>query len=288
MQKKWLPFARMVGQASAEPVLEALGGSKLVDKGNALRGQILRDQRRFQRGNLLSFRAALEREVGSLSGDINLAFANATRDGVAKKQLIADLVSADKAEMVQLAKSHKRMDAAARDVQRIEEDLSNLGRRAKKTRTKLNAQLRVAKTELKNAKSSVRNVRGFYARFDNRVQGRARDTIRREVQEAQFNTYRQAGFDKFEWIAVNGSDACPSCQGLHGEVKTAAQWQAHGGPGAADTFCGTSCMCSIVPTAYSTTTPGLDDPIRLNNKDRLMADEEFRRLEQMPPLARTP
>ena len=283
LQRKWLPFARMVGQASAEPILKELGGTKLVDKGNTLRGRILNDQQRFQRGNLLSFREALNREVGTLSGDINLAFANATRDKVLKKQLIADLVAADRDELAQLAKAHKRLDAATEQVQRAEESLSKLGKRAKKGRRRANAQLKAAKSEVTKAKQSIRQTRGFYARFETRVQGRARDSIRREAQTAQFNTFRNAGFDTFTWIAVNAGDACPSCQGLHGETKTAAQWQAHGGPGAADTFCGTACMCVLSPEAHTENQPSLEDPIRLNAEDRLIANEEAQRLAQLAP-----
>jgi hypothetical protein len=285
VERKWLPYARATGQASAEPVLKALGGSKLVDKGNALRGAILGGQKRYSKANVLAIRAELKREGATLTGEIEAAFARAHRDGVSRKQLIQDLVESHKGEMEQLAKATTRAEKASRQVQTVEEDLSKLGRRAKKRRRALNKDLKDAKAELRKAKRSISSTKDFFARFATRAQGHVRDGIRREVQTAQFNTFRQAGYETFTWVAVNAGDACPSCQALHYTTKKAAEWQASGGPGAADTFCGSACMCMLTPAEYTTDNASLKDPIRVGPKERLERLEEAHRLDVVAPRA---
>ena len=85
MARKYMPFANAVGRSSAEPVLRALGGTQLVDKGNAVRGVVLRQLKLRSSRTLLAFRAELKREVGALSGEVEASFARALRDGRAKK-----------------------------------------------------------------------------------------------------------------------------------------------------------------------------------------------------------
>ena len=258
--REFYPYARAVGKASAEPLLNALGGTKLVDKGNVLRGRILAAQRRFQKGNMLTFRAELRKELGTLGGDVEAAFARAFRDGKSRQQLIADLVQSDHDELVQLAKARKRVEAGQKGVASAERRLARSGKRSIRKNRRL---LREAADELKKAKRSVRAGKSFYARFETRVQGHVRDGIRREVQESQFSAYRAAGIATFTWVAVNGSDACPSCQGLHGTTKPAGEWRGQG-PGEADTFCGTACQCHLAPAGYVAGNASLVGPVNPN------------------------
>jgi len=257
--KQYYPYARAIGRASAEPVLKSLGGSKLVEKGNRLRGRILTAQKRFQKGNLLALRAELGRELGGLSGEVEAVFAKGYRDGVARKQLIGDLIQADRAELKQLAKARTRVGQAGKGVAAAEKRLATAGKRSRRKYTR---QLKQAKDELRKAKTSVRATKSFYARFETKVQADVRDGIRREAQESQFSAFRQAGYATFMWVAVNGSDACPSCTALHGTTKTWNEWKGQG-PGEGATYCGAACMCQLTPQEYTKNNPGLARPIRV-------------------------
>ena len=257
MAKQYLPYAQAIGKASAEPVLKALGGSELVAKGNKIRGAILQGLKQHHRGNLMAFRAELVREAGQLSGDVEVAFAKALRDGRAHKQLVTDLLTADRAEMKAIAEARKQVEAAAETLGKKEAALARAGKRTRPRRLRA---VREARKKLGAAKRAARARESFLARFENRVQGAARDAVRREAQRAQTDTYRQAGYSAFTWISVNGSDSCPTCQSRHGETRTWAAWRGDG-PGDGSTECGDSCQCQLVPDDYSAGNESLTAPV---------------------------
>lgn len=259
VSRKYFPAAHRIGAASAKPVLEALAGRWLAEKGVAGRGKVLAGLKRHTRLNLRALQAALKGEGAKFSAEVEAAFLRAQRDGIARGQLVADLVKADKAELKSLAEAYKRLDDTAGEVAGAEK---RLARAPKGQRGKPAAQLREAKKELRKAKASARGRKGFLARFETYTQARVRDAVRREVQEAQFAEFRKQGHATFTWVAVNGADACPSCVSRHGQTATAGDWRGRG-PGEGDTVCGAACMCQLVPAAYTEGNPALAEPIRV-------------------------
>ena len=123
LARKYFPQARQVGIESARPVAEALQGRRLTDRELRLRGQIRRRLELESRLNLRAFEAALEAEVESMPPQIRAAFLRARRDGLARRQLIRDLVQADQAELQSLAQAYKRLDAAEERLARAERRL---------------------------------------------------------------------------------------------------------------------------------------------------------------------
>lgn len=245
LARKYLPYAKLVGQQSAAPVLRRLGGTKLVDKGSKLRGPVLDWLNRYHKANLGAFRAELAKELGTLSGEVEAAFARAARDGVARKQLVTDLVQSHQDELKRLATVRKEIRKASADYRKA---------------TKANRGVGKARTNLRKAKAKLRTSKDFYARFETRVHGHARDAVRREAQRAQLATYRQAGFKgNYTWVAVNGPDACPSCTDLHGTTLPLSEWAGQM-PGDGHTFCGDSCQCQLVPASFAE--EAVEGPIR--------------------------
>lgn len=261
LAKKYFPLAQEVGRTSAQPILDALGGRRLVDKGLSRRGPIFRQFQRYHRLNVKALAAQLRKECGTLSGEIEAAFARAQRDGIARKSLIDDLVKADKGEL-------KRLRIVRREIRDASEGLKQATRKAstagKRQRPKAKRALREAKKKLTKAKGKVGRAKTFYARFETRVQGHARDAIRREAQRAQFTAFKQAGYKTYTWIAVNGADACPDCKARHGKSYSRAEWQRQGMPGEGATVCGSSCMCQLVPKEYTEGNRSLTQPLNVD------------------------
>lgn len=261
LAKKYLPYARAVGRSSASPILAAIP-DRLIDKSSATRRAAMQYLKRYQKANLLAFRAELAKELGTLSGEVEAAFARGYRDGVARKQIIADLVSADRAELKQLAKVRKEIAKASEAVRAAEAKAAKAGKR---TVRKARRKVREARKELTKAKAKIRTTKSFYARFETNVQAHARDTIRREAQRAQEAAFREQGFtgtSTYIWVAVNGSDACPQCSSLHGASKKLSDW-AGSKPGDGQTYCGSACMCQLIPDAYKEGAPIPDQPLRM-------------------------
>ena len=258
--KDFLPYAEKVGKASAKPILDAMGGKALTEAGSALRGPVLREFQRYSKGNLLSFRAALDKEAQGLSGEIEAAFARAYRDKVARSQLIGDLVAADRAELEAIAKARVRMDEAA---ERIADAEKRLGRDSRRGLKDARADLAKGRKDYRQAKAAATHPRTFFARFEKAVQGHNRDAIRRECQRAQFSAFQQATATvTFVWVTVNGSDSCPSCIDRHGMELTEAKWRQEGMPGDGHTYCLESCMCQLVPAGYAVGNSKLAEPVR--------------------------
>lgn len=257
---RWLPEADRIGLQSARPVLGRLGGERLLAKASRPRGQYLARLRRYRGDNLRVFAADLRGACDGLSAEVEAAFMRARRDGVARKQLIEDLTKSHKAEMKRLREVRAEIRGAAKDLQGAE---GRLAKASKRTRRRARRQMREAREGLRKAKAKVARTKDWYGRFETAVQGRARDAIRRECQEAQFSAFQQAGYKTFTWIAVNGTGACPSCTSLHGKTQPQSQWRG-AGPGEADTYCGSACMCQLVPQEYTKGNEGLARPIQVS------------------------
>lgn len=248
LAKKYFPLAQKVGVESAAPILDGLGGSQLVEKGNVLRGRVLRGFKQYHQANIRTFETELAQEIGTLRGEVRSAFARARRDGATRKQLVRDLLDADKSELKRLAEVRREIQAKGKAV-------------AKAEATGTKPQIRKARRELAKAKAKIRTTKSFYARFETRVQGRARDAVRREAQRAQYHAFKQAGFTgTYTWVAVNGSDACPSCEALHGTNGLERTWRGRM-PGDGHTYCGASCQCQLVPDEYVAGRDSLSQPI---------------------------
>ena len=262
MTQDFLPDAQRVAKASAEPILDRLGGTKLVDKANVLRGDVLQKMNLYHKRNLMAFHSELRMETQGLSGEIEAAFARAYRDGKPRKQLVTDLVQSHKDEM-------ERIRVARGEIQDAGEKLADaegrLAKASKRKMTRARREVRDARKALTKTKAKIRTSKDFFARFETKVQGHARDAIRREAEGAQTAYFKQAGYKTFTWIAVNGGEACPECEARHGKTYSEAHARSDG-PGAGGTFCGQSCMCFLVPEKYHKTAKGIEKPLRAPRK----------------------
>jgi len=259
--KRDLPYAQATGKASAKPILDALGGKRLTDKGMRLRGRVLREFNVYHKRNIMAFRAELVKELGTLSSEVEAAFAKGFRDGIARQQLIRDLLEADKAELKQIGVVRKRIKEATK---RLEKATKRASKASKRQMARAKRALREAKKRVTKARAQLRATKSFYARFETKIQGHARDAIRRECQRAQEAVFRQAGYTKvaeYTWIAVNGTDACPSCKARHGRTMSLNDWEGEGKPGDGHTLCGDACMCQLVPAAYTEQASGIEQPL---------------------------
>ncbi|MCE5277188.1 MAG: hypothetical protein ABFD92_16795 [Planctomycetaceae bacterium] len=232
MAKEYLPQARAIGRKAAEPVLKA-EGLTIAE----LRGGIRQQDERYAKSNLASFYASLKRETGGLSNDINVAFVEALRDGRSRKELVEALVSADRSELISIRQGRLQQQKASRVLRRAEERASRTGNYDV---------VDAAREKLNRIKGNVKARKSFLARFETRVQAQARDHIRRQAEHSQTMAFRQGGYDTFTWIAVNASGACPSCQARHGKQVKAEEYASES-PGNAETYCGSACMCVLVP-----------------------------------------
>ena len=257
--RKYFPLARDAGVESANPILERLGDAKLTTKGQFRRGPILRGLRQDQRRNLEHLRAVLKRETGTLKAEIEVAFARAQRDGVARKNLVRALVEADKGEMKRIATVREEI---ARTGNRLEAAERRLGKASNRKQRRARRDLKQAKAAYRKANAKMRTAKTFFARFETKVQGEIRDATRREMQEAQYAAFRERGYRTFTWVAVNGTDACPDCSGRHGITQSEREWKRQGMPGDGATVCGASCMCMMVPAEYVKGNPSLATPLK--------------------------
>jgi hypothetical protein len=236
VSRQHIPYAAQIGRAAARPILSAMGGQDAVRLGNRFRGPVLRNFERYTRRNLAVFQAELIREVGYLEADINAAFARASRDGIARQQVIADLLAADREELEQLANLQRRLRRARQAYAQAEA-------------TGTPAEIRAARREVSNIVSQRNRTAGFLPRFAVKVAAHNRDAIRREAQRAQYSSFRAAGYTgTFVWVTVNGSESCPSCIDLHGTESN--NWAGRM-PGDGHTFCKDACMCQLVPIEYT-------------------------------------
>jgi len=261
VRRDWLPQAREIGTASARPVLDAMRGVPMAKKGRPLRGKALQRFGAYSRKNSRALYAALDKEFDTLSGDIRAAFFRADRDGVARKKLIDALVGADRGELARIEAVRAEISKRGTQLQRAER---RLARASPKQQARARRALKRAQQLRKKAKGKIRTAKTFYARFETAVQGEVRDSIRRECQKAQFESFRQEVGDNatFSWVTVNGVDACPSCDDRHGVTQSAADWRGDG-PGEGGTYCGDACMCQLVPESYAASNQGLKEPVKV-------------------------
>tara|TARA_Y100001937_G_C7071904_1_gene308815 strand:- start:181 stop:663 length:483 start_codon:yes stop_codon:yes gene_type:complete len=68
---------------------------------------------------------------------------------------------------------------------------------------------------------------------------------------ASMATYEQAGVQEFQWIVVNGKNACPDCIPRDGRVESMEFWTAIGTPGSGWSVCREHCNCELAPVDYS-------------------------------------
>lgn len=256
--KDYYPLAVKVGHTAAMPILEGIG-PEFLRKGSTVRGEVLKRLRRKSRVNLLVLRQELQAAAGELKGATQVAFAKAYQNGVAKRQLIKDLVAADKESLAALADARAKVDTASLRYARAEKALSKRPRS-----TRLRQRAVEARKNLKRAKANAGRRKDFLGRFETKVQGHVRDGMRRQAGDAQQAAYQQAGFGNdamYTWITVNGSDSCPDCSARHGEQHKLKDW--HYVPRDGSTVCGGSCQCDLTPAAYTDDNPTLKEPLRI-------------------------
>ena len=236
-----IPFAQEAGRISAAPIL----GTKGI-KAARLRGPALAELHQATRGDLLVLRANIRAAGTELVAEMDVAFAGGVRSGASRRSIIDMAKAASKAELKSLTQATEALDVAA-------------GRLSKATTTKARKE---AQSAVQKAKRSLAGRKTFLARFETKVQGTARDTIRREVYSAQEAQFRQAGFGartEYTWLAV-GSGSCPDCISLHGTTRKLSAWNGQK-PGDGQTVCGASCRCELTPNTFVAGNPGLTAPI---------------------------
>lgn len=258
--REMLPMADEVGRSATGPILKALQGSEFTLKGNPLRGKVLDNFHKYRRRNLRALESILDGEVGGLDAEIKTAFAKAQRDGVSRRELIGNLVEADKAEMARLKTVRGEIRQAGDRLADAEADLAKAPSRQE---NRLERERDKARTEAKKVGAKVGAAKTFFARFETRIQAEARDAIRREAESAQEAYFEQAGYTEFTWVAVNGPEACPQCEARHGWTFSDKEWAKKGRPGEGKTYCKNACMCALVPAEYAASRQGLEKPLSL-------------------------
>jgi len=243
MRRKYFPAAEHSGRKSAGPVLESLGRNPTPH----LAGSAKRFLSSYKSANLKWFLAKMEVAGGELSGEIKAEFARSARDSIARKTMVERMTAAAREEMAELKIKRAALVKAQKALAEAESTGKiSLIRQARKARTK--------------ARSAVNRVASPLARFENKVQAAARDTIRRQAQRSQLAMYRQTGYAMYSWVAVNGSMACPDCLDLHGETRSISAWRGMQ-PGDGHTRCGSSCMCELVPDEFTRDNEQVTGPI---------------------------
>ncbi|MCK4625073.1 MAG: hypothetical protein KAV00_07170 [Phycisphaerae bacterium] len=256
--KDYYPLAVKVGHKAAMPILEGIGPEFLA-KGSVLRGKVLKQLSKKSRVNLLVLRQELQAAAGELKGATQVAFAKAYQNGVARRQLIKDLVAADKESLAAIADARAKVDVASGRYARAEKALSKRPRSVRLRQRAIDA-----RKNLRRAKANAGRRRDFLSRFETKVQGHVRDGMRRQAGDAQQAAYKQAGFGDnavYTWVTVNGDDTCPDCSARHGEQHKRKDWPYE--PRDGSTVCGGSCQCDLTPAAYTDDNPTLKEPLRI-------------------------
>jgi len=255
--KRDLPEAWRAGSDSAKPILRGLVGrtgklESLADAARALHltGAVAKNARRELASIRAAFAAELKTSGKMLSGEVEAAFARGARDHQGRRALAEDLLESERGARKQLSQAYREVRSTGKGLQQAE-------------RTGTDAEIKAARTAYNVANRKPGLVKTLLARFETRVQGHARDAIRQAAQASQTAAFKQAGFKTATWVAVNGSDSCPSCDSRHGTTKSFKDWWGDG-PGDGGTICGASCMCQLVPEEFAATRQGLDKPVRLD------------------------
>ncbi len=247
MRKKYFPLADESGRKSAIPILDRIGGAEAVQSASRLSGDSLRFLSGYRQKNIAWFTQEVNTGTTALSSELKAEIARASRDGVSRARMVDDVIGSYKAELKQIRKARKRFAEANKFVANAEAtgDIKAI---------------KLAHKERTLAHAGTRRVTTAMGRLENKVQGDARDAVRREAQRAQLASYKQAGFRVYTWVAVNGSIACPDCTSLHGETRSIALW--HGNmPGDGHTVCLDSCVCELVPNEFTVDNKSIAGPV---------------------------
>jgi len=243
MRQIYYPEADRAGRASAAPILESLGKPPTP----RLTGPSLRFLSTYRRKNVAWFMAEVDTGLATLSGETQAALARAARDSIAQRTVVQQLTLSYQEEM------------AAQKIKRAALEKANRALAKAESTGDLRA-IKAARDARTKARSAVNNVKPSMGRFETKVQGAARDSIRREEQRAQQAAYRQSGYTEFTWVAVNGSVACPDCIDLHGETRMIRAWNGEM-PGDGHTVCLSSCVCELVPSAFTKDNEQITGPV---------------------------
>jgi hypothetical protein len=257
MRSEYLPQARKSGRKSAIPVLDSVGGEEAVQRASRLSGVPKSVLSAYSRNNANWLVQEINTGTVALSSELKAELARGARDGVNRRQLITDWVNANKAELKQQKKVRKRLSDANKAVAKAESsgDLKAI---------------KAAKNEARKAKAATQRVSTAMGRLEKKVQGEARDAVRREQQQAQLASYKQAGYRVYTWVAVGGSLACPDCEALHNETRKLGDWSGSM-PGDGHTVCLDSCICELVPQEFVTEEKPITDPVNPYLFDELKA-----------------
>ena len=92
---------------------------------------------------------------------------------------------------------------------------------------------------------------GFiFGSYANQVTGTVKDSVNMLGKTSSMDVYRQAGIEEWQWIVVNGSNACPDCQPREGRTEEMELWYEIGTPASGWSVCRSHCACVLVPVEY--------------------------------------
>ena len=247
MKLKYFPLAEEAGANSAVPILDAVGGAEAVAAGASPSGVNRRFLSNYRTANTQWFAQEVNSGTMALSGELQAEIARASRDGIAQATMRTNVIDAYEAELKALKIKRKALAEANKGLARAEATANK-------------AAIKAADKVRKSAQAGVRRVSTAMGRLENKVQGAARDAVRRQAQRSELASFREAGFRTFTWVTVNGSLGCPDCISLHGETRSIQLW--HGNqPGDGHTVCLDSCICELVPNTLVLDNPSLNGPI---------------------------
>lgn len=95
------------------------------------------------------------------------------------------------------------------------------------------------------------------AKFTHESKQGMRTQARRAGTDAETAHFLTKGYDRFVWITVNATDACPDCRKRSGVIGDVGFWNQHGKPGSGGTVCGNNCYCMLIPAESLEAAPAL-------------------------------
>ena len=256
---QFIPLANSSGIRSADELLVGIERKVIAGQERRLSAMAKSRLRTETEKNLANLSDGLKSAQLELRASTVSELRRARFGQESRRQVMDRITKADKADLESWSKYQTEHRTAVKAEAQALDRLS-------KAKTPRDADL-VAVKEAQDAQKAARRRmlarRSFLARFENATARELTDTMRVQTRLAQDARFRELGYDataRMTWITVNGAGTCPDCSPMHGVTKTNAEWDGSR-PGSGWTVCGASCMCGLVPVAYSVGNDSVSEPL---------------------------